>query len=99
MGLLTDDNEWHQCLAEAGLMAIKYQLRVLFVTILIDCSLIRPRQLWDDYKHSLCDDLKHALQRRHIQENPSDKDIWDYGLFLISTLPLQWPLLITSKVI
>ena len=66
LGLLADDNEWHQCLAEAGLMATGHQLRVLFVTILIDCSPTHPRQLWDDHKHSLCDDLRRALQHRHI---------------------------------
>ncbi len=66
LGLLTDDNEWHQCLGEAGLMATGHQLRVLFVTILIDCSPTHPRQLWNNHKHSLCDDLRRTLQRRHI---------------------------------
>ncbi len=89
LGLLTDDNEWHQCLGEAGLMATGHQLRVLFITILIDCSPTHPRQLWNNHKHSLCDDLRHTLQRRHIRENPSDEDVWDYGLFLISTLLSQ----------
>ena len=68
-------------------MATGHQLRVLFVTILIDCSPTHPRQLWDDHKHSLCDDLRRNLQHRHIRENPSNEDVWDYGLFLISTMP------------
>src|SRR6266542_3557172 len=89
LGLLADDNEWHQCLGEAGLMATGHQLRVLFVTILIDCSPTHPRQLWNNHKHSLCDDLRRTLQRRHIRENPSNEDVWDYGLFLISTLLSQ----------
>ena len=33
-GLLADDNEWHQCLTEAAMMATGYQLRMLFATIL-----------------------------------------------------------------
>ena len=89
LGLLTDDNEWHQCLGEAGIMATGHQLRVFFVTILINCSPTHSKQLWDDHKHSLCDDLRCTLQRRHIQENSFNEDIWDYGLFLISTLLSQ----------
>ena len=34
LGLLEDDNEWIQCLEEAGEMATGWQLRNLFVTIL-----------------------------------------------------------------
>jgi hypothetical protein len=90
LGLLSDDNEWHQCLEEAGLMATGHQLRVLFVTILIDCSPTYPRQLWDTHKHRLCDDLRRTLQRRHIREDPSDEDISDYGLFLIDRLLSQF---------
>ena len=81
---------WYQCLEEAGLIATEHQLRVLFVTILYECSLSDPRHLWDTHKHRLCDDLRYRLQHRHIRENPSedpsDKDIWDYGLFLIDWL-------------
>ncbi len=90
LGLLSDDNEWHQCLEEAGLMATGHQLRILFTTILIDCSPTHPRQLWDAHKHRLCDDVKRTLQRRHIRENPSDEDVWDYGLFLINILLSQF---------
>jgi hypothetical protein len=89
LGLLSDDNEWHQCLEEAGLMATGHPLRVLFVTILIDCSPTYPRQLWDTHKHRLCDDLRYTLQHRHIQEDPSDEDISDYGLFLLNSTSLS----------
>jgi hypothetical protein len=86
LGLLDNDQEWHQCLQEAGHMATGHQLRVLFTTILCDCFPTSPRQLWNDHKVNLCDDLRHALQRRRIRENPADEDIWDYGLYLIDQL-------------
>jgi hypothetical protein len=75
LGLLSDDNEWHQCLEEAGHMATGHQLRVLFITILYECSPSNPRHLWDTHKHRLCDDLRYRLQHRHIREDPSDEDV------------------------
>jgi len=90
LGLLADDNEWHQCLEEAGQMATGHQLRALFVAILIDGNPALPKHLWDTHKHRLCDDLRRTLQRRNIREDPSDEDIWDYGLFLIDRLLSQF---------
>ena len=49
-GLLADDNEWHQCLTEAGAIATGYQLRLLFVTILYKCSPSSPVFLWNQDK-------------------------------------------------
>jgi hypothetical protein len=43
LSLLADDNEWHQCLEEAGLMATGHQLRALFVAILIDGNPANPK--------------------------------------------------------
>jgi len=90
LGLLSDDHEWHRCLEEAGHMATGHQLRVLFVTILNDCSPSNPRNLWDTHKHNLCDDVRRTLQRTHIRDEPSDEDVWDYGLFLINRLLSQF---------
>ena len=67
-------------------MATGHQLRVLFITILYECSLSNPRHLWDTHNHRLCDDLRYRLQHRHIREDPSNEDVWDYGLFLIDQL-------------
>jgi hypothetical protein len=86
MGLLADDNEWHQCLEEAGIMATGHQLRILFVTILTDGNPALPKNLWETHRHRLCDDLRRTLQRRNIRDDPSDEDVWDYGLFLIDRL-------------
>ena len=90
LGLLADDNEWNQCLEEAGLMATGHQLRILFINILIDGIPANPRHLWDMHKHRLCDDLFRTLQRRQIREYPVQEDVWDYGLFLIDRLLSQF---------
>ena len=75
-GLLKDDHEWHQCLTEAGHMAMGQQPCYLFVEILCDCTPEKPRELWD----TCCLQLNHNLQ------NPSDAQVQDYGLYLIDKL-------------
>ena len=85
-GLLEDDHEWHQCLTEAGHMAMGQQLRHLFVEILRDCSPANPRELWDRFWPTICDDLKRKLELNHNMRNPSDAQVQDYGLYLIEKL-------------
>jgi hypothetical protein len=47
MGLLEDNNEWHQALEEAGIWALRQQLRDMFASMLMFCEVMNPRQLWD----------------------------------------------------
>ena len=79
-GLTEDDNEWHQCLAEAKHMAVGRQMRHLFVTILKDCNPADPRALWEAFWQDICDDLKHHPIFRDRDEEPSEQEIQDYGL-------------------
>ncbi len=46
MGLLVEDNEWHQALEEVDLWASGQQLRDMFVSMLLFCEAPNPRQLW-----------------------------------------------------
>ena len=57
MGLLQDDGEWDQCLAEAGEMQTGSQLRRLFATILLNCHPTVPLTLWNSHRANICDDL------------------------------------------
>src|SRR6202789_2694972 len=82
-GLLEDDNEWRQCLQEAAHMATGHQLRNLFVTILHDCSPSDPLALWLEFRVNICDDLRHALHSKNIVRDPTDDQVYDYGLYLI----------------
>lgn len=45
LGLLDDDKEWNDCLQEASNWATGYQLRQLFVTLLLYCEVCDPLQL------------------------------------------------------
>jgi hypothetical protein len=43
MGLLADDNEWHQALEKAGVWASGQQLRDMFASMLMFCEVTNPR--------------------------------------------------------
>jgi hypothetical protein len=61
------------------------QLRALFVVILRDCLPSQPVQLWLQFRQHICDDLKHALRQLGVQ-NPTEDEVYDYGLHLINHL-------------
>ena len=63
LDLLEDDNEWIQCLEEAGEMATGWQLRNLFVTILCENAPSDPLALWIQFFVKICDGLHHALHQ------------------------------------
>ena len=84
-GLLEDDGEWRQCLADAAVFKTGEQLRALFVMILRDGHPSEPDKLWDNFKVHLCDDLRWRLRRRQVN-NPSEEDVYDYGLYLIDCM-------------
>jgi hypothetical protein len=88
-GLTEDDNEWHQCLAEAKHMAVGRQMRQLFVTILRECHPADPRALWDSFWQDICDDLKRHPVFQDRDDEPSEDEIQDYGLYLIDQLLSQ----------
>ena len=69
-GLLEDDGEWNQCLAEACLMQTGTCLRHLFTTILLFCTPLEPDRLWHQYRIHICDDLSYRLHRLGFQ-NPT----------------------------
>ena len=57
LGLCENDDEWFQCLHEASLIKTGYQLRQLFVAILVFNTPNDPGKLWNDFKHVFVDDL------------------------------------------
>jgi hypothetical protein len=63
MGLLADNNEWHQALEEAGFWALGRQLRDMFASMLMFCEVTNPKQLWDAHWESLSNDIE-AMTRR-----------------------------------
>jgi len=63
------------------------QLRHLFATLLLFCSSSQPELLWVDFQQHICDDLTRKLAVLGIAD-PSEADIFDYGLYLLDD-PLQ----------
>ncbi|KAJ8481437.1 hypothetical protein ONZ45_g15318 [Pleurotus djamor] len=76
------DGEWRACLQEAAVMQTGTRLRHLFATLLLFCHPIQPELLWADFRHHICDDLWHRL-RVAGRVDPSDDDVFDYGLYLL----------------
>jgi hypothetical protein len=59
--LLENDNEWIVCLQEASIIQSASQLRNLFVTLFTHCSPNKLNNLWEQFRHKICDDFKHQL--------------------------------------
>ncbi|CAG8594061.1 5461_t:CDS:2, partial [Racocetra persica] len=76
LGLLQNDLEWDQCLKEVSEIKLGSQLRQLFATILLNCYLTHPEQLWIKYKHNLKIELcaLHKLEDILMQQGKSLKD-------------------------
>ena len=84
-GLLEDDGEWRQCLEEASQMQTGTRLRHLFATLLLFCVPAQPDQLWTEFRHHICDDLHYRLRTMDFP-NPTDEDVYDYGLYLLDNI-------------
>ncbi len=85
MGLLENDNEWRQCLQETAIMQSGAQLQSLFVTLLLFCQPAKLDELWEEFKENICDDLAHKLRQCDVP-NPTDAQLYDFGLHLINKL-------------
>ena len=47
LGLIIDEEEWHRCLNEANFHTGYKEMRFLFATILMNCDIADPQNLWD----------------------------------------------------
>ena len=90
-GLLEDDGEWRHCLLEASYMQTGERLRDLFTTLLLFCGPTKPKQLWNEFRGHICDDLGYWL-RCSGRQDPQEDELFDYGLWLI-----EWILMKTQK--
>ncbi|KDQ08677.1 hypothetical protein BOTBODRAFT_88184, partial [Botryobasidium botryosum FD-172 SS1] len=55
-------------------------LRSLFAIILLHCHPVTPEQLWLEFCEHICDDLEYKLQHDEHVQNPSQEQVYDYGL-------------------
>ncbi|XP_069147085.1 uncharacterized protein [Solanum lycopersicum] len=91
LGLLEDDKEWNDCLAEAACWASGNELRNLFVTILIHCQVSDSYKLWRSNYEILSNDIT-SLQRKIFQLEDlklNEKKFESYTLFEIETILLK----------
>jgi hypothetical protein len=82
-GLLENDGEWDDVLAEAGQIQSGSMLRRLFVTILLLNKPSNPRGLWLRHREALTDDCVYRLERDFRHPDASEQDRWDLGLQLL----------------
>jgi hypothetical protein len=67
LGLLGDDQEWSNAINDASEWALPYQLRRLFVIILIFCEVTDPRKLYEDHASQMSEDIVHRLRNSNAQ--------------------------------
>src|SRR2546423_6889598 len=86
MGLLEGDDEWDQCLEEAGLIQTDHQLRQLFTSILLYNDPLDPRSLYERHLPCLSDDCRHRLQTQFHISDPNCEQIESLALQEISVI-------------
>ncbi|XP_009803962.2 uncharacterized protein [Nicotiana sylvestris] len=91
LGLLEDDKEWNDCLAEAALWVTRNELRNLFVTILIHSQVTDYRKIWNTNFEILSEDII-SLQRKRFRLKDlqlTKKQLEAYTLFEIESILLK----------
>ena len=63
LGLLGDDNEWHEALREASVWGSAAQMRQLLVTIVLFCSVCDAPSLFSEVHTYFTDDIHHKIKR------------------------------------
>ncbi|CAG8623246.1 15424_t:CDS:2, partial [Acaulospora morrowiae] len=79
-------NHLKMCLEEAAVICSSFQLRLLFAIILIHCTSTQPQDLWLCFRVNLCDDLFYHLSNKHVIREPTENQIFDFGLFLLDNI-------------
>ncbi|KAF6164124.1 hypothetical protein GIB67_017708 [Kingdonia uniflora] len=86
MGLFEDDKEWVDCLEEALVMKIIYQLRRLFSIIQSESNSIQPEELWNKFWVNVYNDLAFKLHTQYNIQNSTEDHVKEYGMNLLDKL-------------
>ncbi|XP_074323928.1 uncharacterized protein LOC141660843 [Apium graveolens] len=82
LGLLQNDNQWHEAISENFHTSLPPQLRAMFVNILAYSPISDPLRLWEANWQCMSDDI--LIIRRHMLNDPhlylSDEDLKNYAL-------------------
>ncbi|XP_036320445.1 uncharacterized protein LOC118734957 [Rhagoletis pomonella] len=89
LNLLEKDAHWDTSLADASNTARPQQMRTLFAVILTTCFPSNPKELWENYKDYMSEDILHRLraanQNLDIQFTPN---VYNEALILIEDISL-----------
>ena len=69
LGLLGDDKEWFEALANASHTASCSEIRRLFVMIILFCDVANPQQLFITHWSHMCDDILYKLRANCAMPN------------------------------
>ncbi|XP_013699854.1 ATP-dependent DNA helicase PIF1-like [Brassica napus] len=87
-GLLDDDKEWHEAIEEPSHWATGWQLRRLFIIILIYCEVANPLKLWEHAWKYLSEEILYMKQKefRFPELILQDEQLQQYTLLEIERL-------------
>ncbi|XP_031395056.1 uncharacterized protein LOC116206350 [Punica granatum] len=91
LGLLEDDQEWHDCLKEASTWGSGTELPQLFCAILLFCEIVDPAQLWERNWKVLSVDILYE-QRKLLNfpnVNLTDEQVQNYALSEIEKILIK----------
>ena len=71
LGLLQDDQEWEEALAEGAVTKMPFALRELFVTITLFCQPAKPLELFNRHYMEWADDFKLKAAKNGIELSES----------------------------
>nr|AAQ56555.1 hypothetical protein OSJNBa0070J19.12 [Oryza sativa Japonica Group] len=78
LGLLGDDREWSFAMTDATHWALPYQLRELFVTLLLFCDVTHPLSLFEEHLSSMGQDAAYHLNHATLGINSSAPSVIQY---------------------
>jgi hypothetical protein len=78
LGLLGDDREWSFAMTDATHWALPYQLRELFVTLLLFCDVTNPLSLFEEHLSSMGQDAAYHLNHATLGINSSAPSVIQY---------------------
>lgn len=89
-GLLEADDHWENTLRDAAMLQCPFNLRELFVVILLFCQPSEPLKLWNIFKEDFCEDIRHRIRQQHQNFTlPFNDDIYNEGLIRIENKLLE----------
>jgi hypothetical protein len=83
LGLIGDDREWSNALEDAAQWALPFQLRQLFVTLLLFCNVANPTKLFEEHATKMSEDITRRLNRHPSELTNSAIDSYVTSSLLI----------------